>query len=76
MDVKPGAFEEAAQHQRDGNVLSELWLFLRDNKKWWLLPILGVLVLFGLLILLAGNRRGAVHLHAFFERVVEANGDY
>jgi drug/metabolite transporter superfamily protein YnfA len=48
-------FESAAAKQRDGSVLVELWLFLRDNKKWWLLPILAVLVLFGLLMLLAGT---------------------
>jgi drug/metabolite transporter superfamily protein YnfA len=56
MDGKPGCeFETVAKQQRDGNTISELWLFLRDNKKWWLLPILAVLVLFGLLMLLAGT---------------------
>jgi len=55
VDVKVGEFEKAAKQQRDGNALGELWLFLRDNQKWWLLPILAVLVLFGLLILLAGT---------------------
>ncbi len=29
--------------------------FLRDNKKWWLLPILAVLLLFALLGVLAGT---------------------
>jgi hypothetical protein len=48
-------FEEAAQGCRDAGVLGELWLFLRDNKKWWLLPILAVLLLFGVLVLLAGT---------------------
>jgi hypothetical protein len=48
-------FEQAAQDRRDAGVLGELWLFLRDNKKWWLLPILAVLLLFGLLVLLAGT---------------------
>jgi hypothetical protein len=48
-------FEQAAHDRRDAGVLGELWLFLRDNKKWWLLPILAVLLLFGLLVLLAGT---------------------
>ncbi len=39
----------------DSNLLADLWHFLRDNKKWWLLPILVVLLLFGLLIGLAGT---------------------
>jgi drug/metabolite transporter superfamily protein YnfA len=56
MDGAPGReFETAAHQQADGNLFVELWLFLRDNKKWWLLPILAVLVLFGLLMLLAGT---------------------
>ena len=55
MDGRPGEFEQAAKQQRDRNTIGELWLFLRDNKKWWLLPILAALVLFGLLMLLAGT---------------------
>jgi drug/metabolite transporter superfamily protein YnfA len=56
MDVRPpGEFEKAAQQHNDGGVVRELWLFLRDNKKWWLLPILVVLLLFGLLVLLSGS---------------------
>ena len=31
-------------------VLSEFWAFIRFNKKYWLLPILAVLVLAGLSI--------------------------
>ena len=33
----------------------ELWLFLRHNKKWWLMPILVVLLLFGLLLMASGS---------------------
>ncbi|MCO5052751.1 MAG: DUF5989 family protein [Verrucomicrobiae bacterium] len=32
-----------------------MWGFLRHNKKWWLIPILVVFLIFGLLILLAGT---------------------
>jgi Family of unknown function (DUF5989) len=55
MDGRPSEFEQAAKQQRDRNTIGELWLFLRDNKKWWLLPLLAALVLFGLLMLLAGT---------------------
>jgi hypothetical protein len=53
----PADFEEAARThgQGDASLFGELWLFLRDNKKWWLLPILGVLLLFGVLVLLSGS---------------------
>lgn len=36
-------------------LLMELWEFLRHNKKWWLTPIILVLLLIGALILLAGT---------------------
>jgi len=48
-------FEKAAGEQRQESLMAELWSFLKQNKKWWLLPILVVLLLFGLLILLSGT---------------------
>jgi hypothetical protein len=36
-------------------IVGELWGFMRDNKKWWLAPILIVLLLLGALIFLAGT---------------------
>ena len=36
-------------------LVREFWDFLRHNKKWWLAPIIVILVLFGLLIILAGT---------------------
>ncbi len=35
------------------SIIHELWMFLRIRKKWWLLPILFVIVLFGLLLVFA-----------------------
>jgi len=35
--------------------MNELWLFIRDNKKWWLSPIIVVLLLLGALIILGGT---------------------
>jgi len=48
-------FEKVSKEAGRGGLLSDLWGFLRENKKWWLLPILVVLMLFGLLILLSGT---------------------
>jgi drug/metabolite transporter superfamily protein YnfA len=48
-------FERAAAAQQRAGFLSELWGFLKTNKKWWLLPILVVLLIFGLLILLSST---------------------
>jgi Family of unknown function (DUF5989) len=36
-------------------VLSELWAFIKHNKKWWLTPILVMLLLLGVLIILGGT---------------------
>lgn len=48
---------EKASRGGEGNrgLVSEFVDFLRENKKWWLAPILVVLLLFGILILLAGT---------------------
>jgi hypothetical protein len=47
-------FETAGREQRTG-FFSEFWAFLRHSKKWWLLPIVLVLVMFGVLIMLSGT---------------------
>lgn len=36
-------------------IIGELWAFISHNKKWWLTPILLMLLLFGVLIILAGT---------------------
>src|SRR5512145_513014 len=37
----------SARKQSMGEFLSELWAFMKERKKFWLLPIVLVLVLFG-----------------------------
>jgi hypothetical protein len=54
-DQKQNEFEKAATQEGGRSFIGELWDFLRDNKKWWLLPILVVLLLFGVLIFLSGT---------------------
>lgn len=49
------AFERAAQTEPRRSTAAEFWLFLRQNKKWWLLPIAIVIVLFGLLVFLSST---------------------
>ena len=48
-------FEDAAKQQGRQGFFSEFWYFLRTSKKWWLLPIVVVLFLFGVLVLLSGT---------------------
>ena len=50
-------FEQEAQGQRI-SIIGEFWQFLKYNKKWWLLPILIVLLLMGILVLLSATGFG------------------
>lgn len=40
---------------RGPGVVGELWAFIAHNKKWWLTPILLMLLLLGALIVLGGT---------------------
>jgi len=37
---------------------SDLWGFLRENGKWWLYPILGILLIVGALLVLTATAAG------------------
>jgi len=54
-DPEKNEFERAAAEQGKGGIFSELWGFMKQNKKWWLLPLVIALLVFGLLIFLAGT---------------------
>jgi hypothetical protein len=47
-------FEELTRAKRTSLVL-ELFGFLRENKKWWLAPIVISVLLLGLLVLFGGS---------------------
>ena len=47
-------------------VLSELWRFLKQEKKYWLMPIIVVFVLFGLLIVFAQSSALAPFIYTLF----------
>ncbi len=47
-------------------VLSELWEFLRFNKKYWLLPILVMLVAAGLLLVVSQGSAVAPFIYTLF----------
>lgn len=38
-------FEKAAAKHQGESLLSEFWAFLKQNKKWWLLPIVITMLL-------------------------------
>lgn len=47
-------------------IFSELWEFMRVRKKWWLLPIILFMVLFGGLLALTQNSALAPFIYALF----------
>ena len=48
-------FERAAANGARHSLYSDFWYFLRSSKKWWMLPVLAMLFLFGALMLLSGT---------------------
>jgi Family of unknown function (DUF5989) len=48
-------FEKAAAEQESESLISEFWAFLKQNKKWWLLPIVIVMLMLGVLIFLSST---------------------
>jgi hypothetical protein len=48
-------FEQLGRSERKTGIAAEFWMFLRETKKWWLLPIVAILLAFGLLMALSGT---------------------
>ncbi|MCH7565291.1 MAG: hypothetical protein IH968_15875 [Gemmatimonadetes bacterium] len=48
------------------SLLKEFWLFLRVRKKWWLLPIIIVMVLLGTLLVFAQGSALAPFIYTIF----------
>lgn len=48
------------------SILSELWAFLRSRKKFWLMPIVVVMLLFGGLLILAQTSAIAPFIYTLF----------
>ena len=48
-------FDKLAAAQRQQSVIGEFWYFLGQTKKWWLLPILLIVFVFGLLMFFSGT---------------------
>ena len=53
-DTQQDFAEQAASEQRR-SLVGEFVAFLRENKKWWLAPIIVSILLLGTLVLLGGT---------------------
>jgi hypothetical protein len=47
-------------------LLGEFWMFMRIQKKWWLGPLVFVLVLMGILVILTEGSALAPFIYALF----------
>jgi hypothetical protein len=50
-------FARAAE-ERQASFLGEFWRFARHNKKWWLTPIIAILLLVAVLVVLTATGAG------------------
>ena len=49
-----------------GGLVREFWAFLRERKKWWLAPIIIVMVLVGVLLVFAQGSALAPFIYTIF----------
>jgi hypothetical protein len=59
------SFEDLSRDDQ-GGIVSEFFGFMRDNKKWWLTPILVVLLLLGALMIASGTAGIGSFLYTLF----------
>ena len=52
--------------RQGGGLVAEFWDFLKDNKKWWLAPIILVMLLLGALIVLSQGSAVAPFIYTLF----------
>lgn len=48
------------------SLVAELWAFMRERKKWWLLPIITIMVLVGALLVFAQGSALAPFIYTIF----------
>jgi hypothetical protein len=46
--------------------LKDLWLFLKERKKWWLVPLIILIVLIAVLVVLGGTSALAPFIYTLF----------
>lgn len=58
------AFEKRASEPNAG-LLTEIWLLIAHNKKWWLIPVILMLLAIGVLVIL-GSSAAATFIYPLF----------
>jgi hypothetical protein len=63
-EEKRSAFE-ASSEEKEASLVGEFLAMLKENKKYWLIPLLLILLLFGVLIIL-GSTAAAPFIYTLF----------
>ena len=61
---QPSEFEQISGEQQMG-LMAEFWLFIKEEKKWWLTPIAGVFLLVSVLVMMTSTG-AAPFIYALF----------
>ena len=64
-DDKTRSIREQVEKKRSSGPLAEFAYFLRRSRKWWMAPIIGMLLLVGVLLVMAGTAAGPL-IYALF----------
>ena len=48
------------------SVLKQFWLFIKEEKKWWLLPLIFIIIVFGLLLIFTQGSAVAPLIYTIF----------
>jgi hypothetical protein len=46
--------------------LKDFWNYLKERKKWWLMPVIFILILFGALIIISSGSAIAPFIYTLF----------
>jgi fluoride ion exporter CrcB/FEX len=49
------SFKRTAGDYRESSFVMEIWTLLRERKKYWMIPVVAVLLVLGLLVFLSGT---------------------
>lgn len=58
QDVEASSFIAASEERPGRSFLAEFWQFARQNKKWWLTPVVLSLLLVAVLVVLSATAAG------------------
>jgi len=47
-------------------IIKEIWQYIRERKKYWLIPVILILILLGLLIIFGGDSALASFMYTIF----------